>query len=308
MHSQPMPLRAAAGFGVFEPEPQAQPRPNDHQQALAVIARLRDHIARMESHAPKLNAGRNIRYRPEKWLLGVDAIDRNLPASGLARASLHDIAPAAYGDFPAASGFALGLALRHMQDETERRPLLWCRLESEVREYGKPYGHGLEVFGLARQRFLTVTLKKPAALFWTMEEALKSGVLAVVIADAAPRHADLTTTRRLSLAAEAGKSAGLLVFTKLHDGPTASTSRWRVKTERSHAPPFDESAPGPPCWTIELTRARSGRPGFWTVNWQKHHATHHFTLAHGFSGGTFSAQPPQRPQTHAVPRPALRAG
>ena len=64
------------------------------------------------------------------------------------------------------------------------RLLLWCRLQAQEREHGRLYGHGLERLGLPRHRFLTVSLKKPAELLWTMEEALKSGSVAAVIGDA----------------------------------------------------------------------------------------------------------------------------
>ena len=58
-------------------------------------------------------------------------------------------------------GFALGLALRRLADAQEQRPLLWCRLAGQEREYGRLYGHGLERLGLSRQRFVTVTKVSP---------------------------------------------------------------------------------------------------------------------------------------------------
>ncbi len=96
-------------------------------------------------------------------------------------AGLHDVAPEAYGDFPSACGFALALAVRRLADTEERRPLLWCRLETEQREYGACFGHGIAGFGLPRARFLTLSLKQPIALLWTFEEALKSGCLSLVL-------------------------------------------------------------------------------------------------------------------------------
>ena len=248
-------------------------------------------------------------FRPVPvWSLGLDPIDRHLPDAGLVRHGLHDIAPHKYGDNPAAMGFALALAQRRLNIIGEMRPLLWCRIETEAREYGNVYGHGLETLGFPRQRFLTVTLKKPVSLYWTMEEALKSGCLAAVIGDAAPQHDTLTTTRRLSLAAAEGKSSGLLVFIRNYDGPTSSMSRWQVAAAQSQAPPFDLKAPGYPAWHLSLTRIRSGKPGQWTVNWQKHHASHHFTLAPGFSGGTLHQESSENQGPYATSEPALRTG
>jgi protein ImuA len=270
---------------------------------LTAIAALRHHIARFEQPLPQFNK-RPARDQP--WTLGIPIIDAHLAAFGLARTGLHDVAPQAYGDMPAAMGFALALGLRHLADMSERRPLLWCRLAREEHEYGRLYGHGLETLGLARNRFLTLTLKRPAALLWTMEDALKSGALALVISDADSRHANLTVTRRLSLAAHAGESAGLLVFSKPHVNATASHTRWITATTKSRAPPYDIQAPGHPAWEIELTRARGGRPGAWTVEW--HHAPHCFNLVSKLSRGALHPWADESGKIFAAQSPALRAG
>lgn len=268
-----------------------------------LVEALRQHIARSERSHPQLAA----EYpRSEPWRLGVDEIDAHLGPAGLARQGLHDIAPQSYGDMPAVMGFAVSLALRRLSDRTERRPLLWCRLAREEREYGRLYGHGLESLGLARQRFVTVTLHSPTALLWTMEEALKSAALALVIADADPAATGLTATRRLSLAAQAGKSAGLLLFTRPHGGAVASTTRWTAAACPSRAPPDDGQSPGDPVWTIELTRARSGRPGRWTVEWQ--HAPHRFTMVSGLRNRTLHPWTDESRAPGALSGPAFRAG
>ncbi len=268
----------------------------------ALVAGLRQHIARLEQSLPQFEA----RARGCPWTMGVPEIDRTLGAIGLARAGLHDVTPRSYGDMPAAMGFALALALRRLSDKTERRPVLWCRLAREEREYGRLYGHGAEALGLARNRFVTVTLKQPAALLWTVEEALKSGALSLVIADADPRHASLTVTRRLALAARAGKSAGILVFASPHAGATASLTRWRAAAGPSRGPPYDRNAPGDPAWTIELMRARSGRPGLWNLEWR--HGPHRFNLVPGISGREVHPWTDESGEISAAQRPAFRAG
>ena len=240
------------------------------------------------------------------WLLGLAEADRHLPAQGLQRAGLHDVSPRAYGDQPAAMGFALALALCRLSDPQERRPLLWCRLAAHEREHGRLYGHGLERLGLARQRFVTVTLAKPASLLWTMEEALKSGAVAAVIGDAEARHADLTVTRRLLLAAAQGKSAAILTFAKPDVSATASHTRWTAAAVPSLSPGHDRQGLGPPCWSIELTRARGGRPGAWILEW--HHAQSRFSLVPGVSRRTLHPFTDQDGPEAAAPGPALRAG
>jgi protein ImuA len=275
--------------------------------AAPLVAALRAHITRLEQAQARFDEARGAaRGRMTPWMMGEPELDRHLPAQGLVRNGLHDVSPRAYGDMPAAMGFTLALALRRLSDTQERRPLLWCRLEREEREYGRLYGHGLERLGLARARFVTITLKKPAALMWTMEEALKSGALAVVIGDADAAQADLTVTRRLSLAAAAGKSAALLTFARPDASATASHTRWLAGSAASRSPPHDPWAPGLPAWSVDLTRARGGRPGAWILEW--HHALHRFSVVSGLSGRALHPGEDQAGQARPAPGHALRTG
>jgi len=277
-------------------------RQGDHPAPL--IEALRAHITRLEQGHARFERQAGARTVP--WAMGLAELDRHLPALGLARGGLHDVSPRAHGDQPAAMGFALALALRRLTDAGERRPLLWCRLAAHEREHGRLYGHGLERLGLPRHRFVTITLKKPASLLWTMEEALKSGALAAVLGDADAAHADLTVTRRLSLAAAAGKSAALLTFAKPDVAATASHTRWTAAAVPSLSPPHDGGAPGLPCWSIELTRARGGRPGAWILEW--HHAQSRFSLVSGFPRRTLHPFTDQGGAEATRPGLALRAG
>ena len=70
--------------------------------------------------------------------------------------------------------------------------------------------------------------------------------------------------------------------------------------------PDDGLAPGAPHWNVELTRARGGRPGAWTLEW--HHAAHRFSLVPGFRGGTIHPWTDKTGQTAAAQGSALRAG
>jgi protein ImuA len=320
MRTYPRLEKAAAGVVLPLPSataPVAAPAlrvsPPERLEARALIARLREHIARSEDAAFRLEqGGRGQRGRDPRprlpWTLGLAEVDRHLPEAGLARAGLHDISPAAYGDFPAACGFALALAARRLADAQERRPLLWCRLETEVREYGRSYGYGLARLGLPRSRFLTVTLRKPVAVLWTLEEALKSGALALVMGDVAAQQFDLTGSRRLALAGQDGRACGLVVFNRNYMESTAGVSRWCVATSTSRPAGWDPKAPGPPAWQVALTRIRSGRPGDWTLSWQKDHASHHFTLVSKSFGGALHPGAAEGPGAGAAPEPALRAG
>jgi protein ImuA len=219
------------------------------------------------------------------WTLGVPEIDAHLPPGGLAPDAHHEIVAGAYPDMPAAMGFAASLALRRMfLDVSTARPLLWVRLCHATHEWGNLYGHGLARLGVPRDRLLTVSLRKPQSLLWTVEEALKSGSLALVIADTDRRAIDLTITRRLSLAAKAGSTPALLLFPYGLCGGTAARTRWSVRASPSSPPSFDADAPGHPSWLLALERCRGGRTGQWSVEW--HHATHRFSLVAPLSGGT----------------------
>ena len=99
----------------------------------------------------------------------------------------------------AAAGFALALAAR----AGERKHSLWIQPDFAGQEAGSFYGPGLTALGLPMERLLLLRVARAVDVLWAMEEALKSGVLATVIAeltDDGPA-ADLTATRRSRLSA-----------------------------------------------------------------------------------------------------------
>ena len=186
---------------------------------------------------------------------GVVEIDSALPWGGLP-CGLHEIAG------PAGDGARLGFAA----SLTARRdgPVLWCRSRRAVLQGGDAYGPGMAGFGLLPDRLILVEASKPAELLWAMEEGARTaGLAAVVGEDAAP---DLTASRRLQLAAEAGR--GLLVLLTEDSSRAAAASaltRWHVRSVPS-AP--DAGGPGLPRWNIELRRCRGGVwPQSWMVEW-----------------------------------------
>jgi protein ImuA len=287
--------------------PSPQSAPGQVKKRRLVLERLRVRIAKLEAATPSLAAP--VEAKPgataAAWTFGLPEIDCHLPQGGLEAAAVHEIAAAEHGDLPAALGFAAALAVRRLGSLSEdARPLLWCRFSAEVREWGRVYGHGLEALGLPREKLLTVTLNRPEALLWTLEEALKCASLAGVIADAGP-GIDLTVTRRLMLAAGQGGTPGLLVFASPPQGGTAGRTRWSIAARPSARPAFDEAAPGAPAWDVSLTRCRGGRPGQWSVEW--HHATHRFALASAVSGRTADARGAPAGQPAYGARPAAGA-
>jgi protein ImuA len=332
MSSSPMPLRAAAGNGFAGPGPAASvlrsparltlADQEERDEARALVARLRETVERMDGSAHRLlpESRRFGRVRAERplWAFGIPEVDRHLPERGLNPFALHDVAPQRVGDAPAAMGFALALARLGFASQSKRKPVLWCRIETEQRENGRLYGHGLDQLGLPRRFFLTLTVRQPKALLWVMEEALKSQCLSVVIADAAAQQMNLTASRRLALAAAEGKASGVLVFNRNYLNATASASRWCIATLPSLSLPYDAKAPGLPAWEVALTRIRGGRPGQWPLAWNppstsslshNHDDTPpHFSLVPGPSGGALHPGAPEAQETRGPAELTLRAG
>jgi protein ImuA len=122
-------------------------------------------------------------------------------------------------------------------------------------ESGAPYGPGLEAFGLAPERLLTVAAARRCDLLWAMEEALRCRAVAAVIGEVRYGEIDPVAVRRLSLAAgTSGALALLLRAAPPRDASTAAT-RWIVS-----AAPND-------CFAVQLTRNRRGPLGAWMLQW-----------------------------------------
>ncbi len=153
--------------------------------------------------------------------LGIAAIDAAL-GGGLARGALHEIAAVSEAHLAAATGFALGLAARG------QARVLWIAEDMALAESGAPYGPGLDAFGLAPERLLTVSAARPRDLLWAMEEALRCRAFGAVIGELRHGEIDMVALRRLSLAAaESGALALLLRAAPMGDASTAAT-RWIV--------------------------------------------------------------------------------
>lgn len=199
---------------------------------------LRDRIRRLDK--PRLADQPALR-------LGLDAVDEALPWGGLPGSCLHEIVGRP-GD-AAASGFAVWLLARM------KGPVLWCRGDGS--ETGIPYAPALAQAGLSPECLLIVETQKPSDRLWAMEEALRAQAFSAVLAE--DTAVDLTVTRRLQLAAEAGRTTAFLLLSQQRLGRiSAALTRWQVtsvpteETERTR-------------WQLELARCRGGAGGAWQV-------------------------------------------
>jgi protein ImuA len=153
------------------------------------------------------------------------------------------------------------------------RSVLWIIEDMALSESGAPYGPGLDSFGLAPERLLTVAAAHRRDLLWAMEEALRCRAMAAVIGEWRHGEIDMVAMRRLSLAAaESGALALLLRGVPVSDASTAAT-RWIVGA----APSAAAHGLGPPRFALRLVRNRRGPLGSWILEWSD--SDEHFVLA-----------------------------
>ena len=233
---------------------------------------LRRRIAALERRTPALEdaegaagaAGGSRAGRP--WPLGIDALDGALPEGGLAADRLHEAAGASGADGPAAAAFLAALLARRVR-AGERGPVLICQSRGGAVRFGRLHGPGWRDLGLEPADLLILRARRERDVPWAVEEGLRCGALAAVLAEV--EGIPFAASRRLALAAAEGETPALLLR---HDelGPaSAAQTRWRVAALPGGADPFDANAPGLPRWRLALVRARGGRPLARDVEWNR---------------------------------------
>ncbi|MFY0310113.1 ImuA family protein [Leisingera sp. D0M16] len=121
-------------------------------------------------------------------------------------------------------------------------------------------------------RFLFVQAARTEDQLWAMEEALRSGAAALVVAELSEPPA-MTPVRRLHLAAEAGGRFGPaplgLLLTPGQGGAQGIESRWHLAPAHHRAAhnrlACDDSAGSQSCWSLQRLRARTLPPCSWLV-------------------------------------------
>jgi protein ImuA len=201
---------------------------------------------------------------------GIAPIDQAL-GGGLARAALHEMAAATESAITAATHFALGLAAHGK----EPRAVLWIAEDMGLLENGAPYGPGLDSLGLSPERLVRVAAAKSRDVLWAMEEGLRCRSVGVVIGEVrGVDRLDLVASRRLSLAAGQRDVCALLLRTAPGTDASAAATRWIVAAAPSRA---NAAGPGPPRFSLHLTRNRRGPLGSWNLEW--HRVERRFDLA-----------------------------
>jgi protein ImuA len=195
--------------------------------------------------------------------LGVPALDDALQG-GVAYGALHELAPASELQLGAAFGFGLAIAALAAAGGRE---VLCIQTDYAALEAGTPYGLGLDRLGLAMDRLLILRVAHPRDALWAFEEALKCPALAAVLAELpeAGSAADLTATRRLSLAAQAGGGLGLLLRHRPCPQASGAMTRWQVAAALSRPDRF--GGLGGTSFDLVLQRNRRGHCGRWITGW-----------------------------------------
>jgi protein ImuA len=189
-------------------------------------------VLRLREQIQHLEGGR-LRARPV-LPFGVEAIDSRLPGGGLALGALHEVAG---GGNAAIDGAAAAPSLAQV--------------------------------GLAADRVIYVDACDEKSVLACFEEGVRHGGLGAVVAEVA--RLSMTSSRRLSLAAEASGSIAIAVRrwrrqTEAADfgQPTASATRWRVSTLPST--PLPVPGVGRARWLLELIRCRAGESAEFVVD------------------------------------------
>lgn len=103
-------------------------------------------------------------------------------------------------------------------------------------------------------------------LLWCIEESLRAAPVGLVIAEP-EKPLSLTAGRRLQLAAEVGRSTGLLLIRE-GAGSNATETRW-------HCAPMASPAPDSTLHHWALNKNKRGTTGSWVLNWHGTSAAFH---------------------------------
>jgi protein ImuA len=208
-----------------------------------------------------------------------DGPDWGLPAE-LPCGALNEVV-AAYADRPAAFGFLIALTAHSLQAGSE--PVLLVAVRRALSDFGDLYGHGLAQLGLDVDRLILVETKSDKDALWAIEETLKSDARPAMVAGALAGGLDLTSSRRLNLAAAPRRTPLVLLSGAKMAGTNAAAARWRIAAAPAARDRFGTFAA--PRWHVALERCRlgshRGRPGAWIIEWN--HVAHRFRVAAGLA-------------------------
>ena len=213
----------------------------------AVLDSLPQSIAHLRSIAMPLADYRVLSF-------GVSDLDNRLNGGGLRAGALHEVAARTCSliDDAAATLFLAGVAAREARNA--RAPVLWASCRNDL------YAPGLAQAGLSSANVIYAQPKDDAALLAVVEDAIRDGTPAAVVAEAA--KVSMVATRRLQLVAAEADIPVLLLRRwrgRSQDPlgePSAAWTRWRVASAPSQR--LTVAGVGRARWSVELARQRTG--------------------------------------------------
>ena len=179
---------------------------------------------------------------------------------------LHELWAPSCRDHASATAWALS-ALK-----PDDKPLLWVTNHALLREQGMPYGPGLIDIGINPADFILIRAHSHEDGLWALEEAIKSNAFGAIVGELS--NIDLTSSRRLSLAAQTHQASCLLVMRTQAPPQSVAYSRWHVNTAPSIS---DTEWPGLARIKTSLHKHRGGELPRQTLR-EWHHAHHRFHM------------------------------
>lgn len=214
-------------------------------------------------------------------------LDAHLPWSGLPTGALHELAG------PARNVVAMAFLKACLA-----RPgaLLWCLDERTRQRSGEPWPPAMAAAGIDPARLLLVVGRDQGEVAWATAEGLRSPAIACTLAEL--DRLELTASRKLQLAVEAGGGTGLVLRgDRLDPAPNAALTRWWAEPLRSADlknlilpdPPHHRQGSATadlrhrldPVYRLDLWRAKGAAPATFTV--ELDHATLALALAPGMA-------------------------
>lgn len=203
------------------------------------LEKLREQLGNIESRA-----------RFSKTISVADAVDRWLPHGGLPVGCIHEVKSASL-----ASGLAF-CSILTARIAGEQGNILYISSDRTLHPLG------LIPYGIKLDKLLLVSIRRSQDLAWASLEALRCSQVSAVITML--DSADLTSSRRLQLAAENSGVTGFFLGRSTAASIAAPITRWKISACTGNPEQrFDE-----PVWAVDLLYCRGGQPGNWTIEWR----------------------------------------
>ncbi len=210
---------------------------------------MRSHPA-LEKLREQLGYLEGTQHRYLRTVPVADAVDRWLPHGGLPTACIHEVKSASLAS---ALAFCSILSARIAGEQGN----IVCISSDRTL-----HPLGLLPYGIKLDRLLLVSVPRSQNLDWALLEALRCSQVSAVMAML--DSADLTSSRRLQLAAENSGATGFLLGHNTAAAIASPITRWKISAVAGNPEQrFDE-----PAWAVDLLYCRGGRPGSWTIEWR----------------------------------------